>query len=69
MIFIRQLEEVLTLRPILNVLSVLRSHKVRFQLIRGQACVLLRVGYEFSRGIDLAILAAGSVCEYPKCLI
>ena len=42
--------------PIHRVLSILRTHRVRALLMGGQACILYG-GVEFSRDIDLAILA------------
>jgi hypothetical protein len=46
----------LTPNPILKVLSTLRSHRVRFLVMGGQACVLYGAA-EFSRDTDIAILA------------
>ena len=42
--------------PILKVLSSMRAHRVRSLLMGGQACVLYGAA-EFSRDIDLVILA------------
>lgn len=50
----------MTPNPIRKVLSVMRSHRVRFLLMGGQACVLYG-GAEFSRDTDIAIL-----CEEPN---
>lgn len=49
-------EDRLTPNPILRVLSTLRTHRVKFLLMGGQACVLYG-GAEFSRDTDIAILA------------
>jgi hypothetical protein len=46
----------LTPNPILKVLSTLGSHRVRYLLIGGQACVFYG-GAEFSRDTDFAVLA------------
>jgi hypothetical protein len=43
--------------PIGKVLSILRKHRVRALLMGGQACILYGAA-EFSRDIDLAILAS-----------
>ncbi len=42
--------------PIHKVLSIFRTHRVRALLMGGQACILYG-GAEFSRDIDLAVLA------------
>lgn len=42
--------------PIGKVLSTIRKHRVRALLMGGQACILYGAA-EFSRDIDLAILA------------
>ena len=42
--------------PIHKVLSILRTHRVRALLMGGQACILYGAA-EFSRDIDLAVLA------------
>jgi hypothetical protein len=42
--------------PILKVLSTLRKHRVRALLMGGQACILYGAA-EFSRDIDIAVLA------------
>ena len=42
--------------PIHRVLSILRTHRIRALLMGGQACILYG-GAEFSRDVDLAILA------------
>jgi hypothetical protein len=42
--------------PIHKVLSTIRAHRVRALLMGGQACVLYGAA-EFSRDVDLAILA------------
>jgi hypothetical protein len=46
----------LTPNPILKVLSTLGSHRARYLLIGGQACVSYG-GAEFSRDTDIAVLA------------
>jgi hypothetical protein len=46
----------LSLNPIGKVLSTLRKHRVRALLMGGQACILYGAA-EFSRDIDIAILA------------
>ena len=46
----------MTPNPILKVLSTLGSHRVRYLLIGGQACVFYG-GAEFSRDTDIAVLA------------
>jgi hypothetical protein len=46
----------LTPNPILKVLSTLTSHKTRYLLMGGQACVLYGAA-EFSRDTDVAVLA------------
>jgi len=46
----------LTPNPIFKVLSTLGSHRVRYLLIGGQACVLYGAA-EFSRDTDVAVLA------------
>jgi hypothetical protein len=46
----------LTPSPILKVLSTLTTHKVRYLLMGGQACVLYGAA-EFSRDTDVAVLA------------
>lgn len=46
----------MTQNPIHKVLSTLRSHRVQFLLIGGQACVFYGA-LEFSRDTDIAILA------------
>jgi hypothetical protein len=46
----------LTPNPILKALSTLRTFRVRFLLMGGQACVLYGAA-EFSRDADIAILA------------
>src|ERR1700720_3758947 len=43
--------------PIGRVLSTIRKHRVRALLMGGQACILYGAA-EFSRDIDLAILAS-----------
>jgi hypothetical protein len=47
----------LTPSPIGKVLSTLRKHRVRALLMGGQACILYGAA-EFSRDIDVAILAS-----------
>jgi hypothetical protein len=42
--------------PIGKVLSILRKHRVRALLMGGQACILYGAA-EFSRDIDIAVLA------------
>ena len=42
--------------PIHKALSILRKHKIRALLMGGQACILYGAA-EFSRDIDLAVLA------------
>ena len=51
-----QWEARLTPNPILKVLSTLGSHRVRYLLIGGQACVLYGAA-EFSRDTGVAVLA------------
>ena len=46
----------MTPNPILRVLSILGSHRVRYLLMGGQACVLYGAA-EFSRDTDIAVLA------------
>ena len=46
----------MTPNPILKVLSTLGSHRVRYLLMGGQACVLYGAA-EFSRDTDVAVLA------------
>ena len=46
----------MSLSPIQTVLSTLRTHRVRGLLMGGQACILYG-GAEFSRDIDLVVLA------------
>ena len=50
------LEVLLTPNPIFRALSTLRTFRVRFLLMGGQACVLYGAA-EFSRDADIAILA------------
>lgn len=45
--------------PIGKVLSIFRSHRVRALLMGGQACILYGAA-EFSRDVDLAVLASES---------
>lgn len=49
----------LTLNPIHKVLSTLRSNRVLFLLVGGQACILYGAA-EFSRDTDIVILAEAS---------
>ena len=46
----------MTPNPIRKVLSTLRSHRVQFLLMGGQACVFYGAA-EFSRDTDIVILA------------
>lgn len=46
----------MTQNPIHKVLSVLHTHRVRYLLMGGQACILYG-GSELSRDIDIAVLA------------
>ena len=46
--------------PILKVLSLIRAHRVHALLMGGQACVFYGAA-EFSRDIDLAILASSDL--------
>jgi hypothetical protein len=65
----------LTPNPILKVLSTLGSHRVRYLLIGGQACVLYG-GAEFSRDTDIAVpaepenfgLLLSALAEWPLAL-
>jgi hypothetical protein len=54
--------------PIQRVLSTIRAHRVRALLMGGQACVLYGAA-EFSRDIDLTILAdSGNLARLRKAL-
>jgi hypothetical protein len=55
----------LTLSPTLKVLSTLRTHRVRALLMGGQACVLYGAA-EFSRDVDVAVLASESNLEHLR---
>jgi hypothetical protein len=46
----------LSLSPIVRALSTIQKRQVRFLLMGGQACILYG-GAEFSRDLDLAVLA------------
>jgi hypothetical protein len=52
----------LTPSPIGKVLSIFRKHRVRALLMGGQACILYGAA-EFSRDVDLAVLASDSNLE------
>ncbi len=52
-------EALLIPNPIRKVLSSMRARRVRALLMGGQACVFYG-GAEFSRGTDLAVVAAGA---------
>ena len=49
----------MTPSPIGKVLSTIRTHRVRALLMGGQACILYGAA-EFSRAVDLAVLADDS---------
>ena len=50
----------MTRNPILKVLSLIRTHRVRALLMGGQACVFYGAA-EFSRDTDLAVLASPKI--------